>query len=716
MDKLPTQPSIGFANHLPIVRQGLWSGRHYLPLEHWRLPQGWDLYRSEPEARCFRSSGTSGAARSHARFSSSGLAAYKAQSLAHFLEVLGQVLPLPHGVSPLPPAHGLSLVPTVQGWPDSSLAQMVAWIGEVLPLSYCSDEDLGEAITRHDTQPIWLFGTAFHFLNAMDGGYARRLPAGSIIVETGGTKGKSREVSRAELYHDLAAAFGVSEAAIISEYGMCELACQAYDFVPRGATQALNDRRFRFQAKVNVAVLTAPGCTMAQGRGALVVDDSLRLDAPWPLRTEDLVELDGTSFKLLGRAPSQPLKGCSLQVDELIRAPVINLNMPVLRAEIAPTPGSIMPRVAFLAQMITDFATGPDALGLLHQELGSEAAATAALQDLSEGLPSSAAAWVHAALTAAGTQPLARDWLFILPANHSIVGLYPLALAYLLGLQVTVRLPRRFAAGGNVLTAFIARIQALPEAMVAAVAPSLRLSSREGAASFGAVLAYGSDETIALLHQQAQTPVRGFGGRVGVSLVDNVDLGGQGLQLARDLLSLGQNGCMATRLVVVVGEQEHTATSLASHLAASCERFWAAPLPWQELVGLDFEAVRLAATGALVLPPEYPGRPLVAIYEVPPGTKPSGELIEAMIARAPFTVTVLWLAESADILGILSHLRQRRCLGQVTTTTSLGREFAMQAPDLAAQHMRPLGTANRQTWCGFHEAEPLFASLTLKKT
>jgi len=40
----------------------------------------------------------------------------------------------------------------------------------------------------------------------------------------------------------------------------------------------------------------------------------------------------------------------------------------------------------------------------------------------------------------------------------------------------------------------------------------------------------------------------------------------------------------------------------------------------------------------------------------------------------------------------------------------------MQGLDLAAQQMRPLGTANRQTWCGFHEAEPLFANLTLKKS
>ena len=44
----------------------------------------------------------------------------------------------------------------------------------------------------------------------------------------------------------------------------------------------------------------------------------MRLDYPWPIRCQDIVELNADqSFKLIGRIPQSTLKGCSLLVDEV---------------------------------------------------------------------------------------------------------------------------------------------------------------------------------------------------------------------------------------------------------------------------------------------------------------------------------------------------------------------------------------------------------------
>ena len=115
-----------------------------------------------------------------------------------------------------------------------------------MPVIYTSAAELTETIDRLKTKPLWLFGTAFHWLNALDAGLCEPLPRGSVVFETGGTKGKSREVTREQLFEEIAAGFSVPTTAIVSEYGMSELACQAYDFVPFGLGADLKDRRFKF--------------------------------------------------------------------------------------------------------------------------------------------------------------------------------------------------------------------------------------------------------------------------------------------------------------------------------------------------------------------------------------------------------------------------------------------------------------------------------------
>lgn len=282
-------------------------GRPYLPLEALRDEAfGALLHEDRDVARVFRSSGTTGNDRSIVRFSAAGLASYREDSAHSFYMILRAVT----GKEPGEFA-GVSLIPPVSEWPDSSLAQMVEWLGDVAPVRYASAVELVSILRANEGRPIWLFATAFHLVDLFDqaDGKDLRLPPGSVVIETGGTKGRTRSVTREELYGDIEAILGVPERHIISEYGMCELAAQAYDYVALGETAA---RRFRFPEWVKTSVVTGPQEVREFGRGALVVEDPRRIDVPWAIRTEDLVELNDDGFRLLGRIPSSPLKGCSL--------------------------------------------------------------------------------------------------------------------------------------------------------------------------------------------------------------------------------------------------------------------------------------------------------------------------------------------------------------------------------------------------------------------
>ena len=82
-------------------------------------------------------------------------------------------------------------------------------------------------------EPLVLCGTAFAFVHLLDRLEARgeklALPAGTRVMETGGFKGRSRELSRDELHGGIEARLGVPRARIVNQYGMCELASQFYE-------------------------------------------------------------------------------------------------------------------------------------------------------------------------------------------------------------------------------------------------------------------------------------------------------------------------------------------------------------------------------------------------------------------------------------------------------------------------------------------------------
>jgi hypothetical protein len=168
-----------------------------------------------------------------------------------------------------------------------------------------------------------MLGTAFSYVHLLDAEPAAdrafALPAGSLVLETGGYKGRSRTLPKPELHDLLGRRLGISPDNLVCEYGMSELSSQAYDsFAWEPSTTAQSTvrpaRRFRFPPWAR-AMVTSPetGREVADGEsGLLRVFDLANVRSVLAIQTEDLAIRRGDGFELLGRAAQAEPRGCSL--------------------------------------------------------------------------------------------------------------------------------------------------------------------------------------------------------------------------------------------------------------------------------------------------------------------------------------------------------------------------------------------------------------------
>ncbi|MGV3757474.1 MAG: hypothetical protein ACO1QS_19005 [Verrucomicrobiota bacterium] len=163
-------------------------------------------------------------------------------------------------------------------------------------------------------RPVLLLGTAFLFVHLLDELEQRQLhfllPVGSRLMETGGYKGRSRELPKMELHRQLSNRLGLTDAAILCEYGMSELSSQAYDRVC-GST---SPRRFQFPPWARVVIFSPEtGQEAAVGETGLVrIHDLANVWSIAAVQTEDLAIRHADGFELLGRASKAEPRGCSL--------------------------------------------------------------------------------------------------------------------------------------------------------------------------------------------------------------------------------------------------------------------------------------------------------------------------------------------------------------------------------------------------------------------
>ncbi|MAS68337.1 MAG: hypothetical protein CMC43_03240 [Flavobacteriaceae bacterium] len=128
----------------------------------------------------------------------------------------------------------------------------------------------------------------------------------TIIIETGGMKGRRKELIREEFHQLLKKGFGVSN--IHSEYGMTEMLSQAY---------SKGNGLFRPSSSMKVLIrdVYKPNKISKTGSGGINIVDLSNKDSCAFLATQDLgkCNADGT-FEVLGRFDDSDVRGCSLMM------------------------------------------------------------------------------------------------------------------------------------------------------------------------------------------------------------------------------------------------------------------------------------------------------------------------------------------------------------------------------------------------------------------
>ena len=225
----------------------------------------------------------------------------------------------------------VSLTPAPEAVADSSLVHMfgtVAERGRWVEVAFLGGFDAAEGWSLEPSislpaldrlvaagRPMLLVGTAFNFVQLLDAvrdrGTPLVLPAGSRVLETGGYKGRTREMPKSVLYAEIGQLLGVEDRHIVSEYGMSELSSQAYDGLDRDGDA---ERRFRFSPWARVRVISPEsGEEVPDGdMGLIQVFDLANVWSVLAVQTEDLGIRKGDGFSLLGRVSGGESKGCSL--------------------------------------------------------------------------------------------------------------------------------------------------------------------------------------------------------------------------------------------------------------------------------------------------------------------------------------------------------------------------------------------------------------------
>ena len=271
----------------------------FLPIEFFKTHE----VRTEPAAwepqELFLSSGTTMQQRSR----------HLVRSPALYRENATRIFEQSYG--PLTGWTFLALLPSYLEQGNSSLVAMVDYFvrqsGQTQPAFFLHDHAalraaLAEAKATA-ARRVMLIGVSYALLDfAAATGPAPELQ-GLTVLETGGMKGRRREMIREELHQELQQAFG--PAGIHSEYGMTELLSQAY---------SLGDGRFHCPAPLRVLLRDPSDPFSIGGRsdGAINVIDLANIDSCAFIETKDLARLhpDG-SFEVLGRMDNSDVRGCN---------------------------------------------------------------------------------------------------------------------------------------------------------------------------------------------------------------------------------------------------------------------------------------------------------------------------------------------------------------------------------------------------------------------
>ena len=271
--EIPFLPIDLFKSH--VIKTGHWTSEHL-----------------------FKSSGTTASRRSTHHVKS--VSDYKTHSESIFESIYGQVEDLVI----------LALLPNYA--PDSSLVTMVSHLinrSSYSQSGFINDEnDFAELnsilnVCKNKTLPTILFGVTYSLLNFA--AQCNMTFPELIVIETGGMKGRGKELTRSEIHDEIKRAVGVKT--VHSEYGMTELLSQSY-----------SARNGIFYPNAYLSVhpgdmydpLASGECNQT---ARLNIIDLANRDSCAFIATSDIGRVfeDG-SFEVLGRLDYADIRGCNL--------------------------------------------------------------------------------------------------------------------------------------------------------------------------------------------------------------------------------------------------------------------------------------------------------------------------------------------------------------------------------------------------------------------
>ena len=232
----------------------------------------------------------------------------------------------------------LVINPVPSALPDSSLAYYLglmldrygaAGSGYFVDANGLAGDRLLATLRQHADvgRPVAVLGTTFAFVHFLDWLEEQRvdlvLPAGSRVFDTGGVKGRARDISRHDLDRAIETRLGVAPDHQVNMYGLTELSTQFIDQSLRStiAGHPLNRlksvppwARTRVLDPETLAELP-PGEI-----GVLCHTDLANRASVCTILTEDLGVAQSGGFEVLGRVSGSEARGCSIAMDELLAA------------------------------------------------------------------------------------------------------------------------------------------------------------------------------------------------------------------------------------------------------------------------------------------------------------------------------------------------------------------------------------------------------------
>jgi len=271
----------------------------FLPIQFFKTHQ--IVSNKEPTQETFLSSGTTGMVRSK----------HYVTDLSLYRESFRKTFELFYGA--ITDYTVLALLPSYQERDGSSLIYMV---DDLIKQSKNANSDyylndlakLAAQLIALDkaNKKVLLIGVSYALLDLIEQQQFKLKH--TIILETGGMKGRRKEMVKPELHEILKKGFGV--AGIHSEYGMTELLSQAY-------SQGKGLFKTPPWMKILIRDTEDPLTLLSDGKtGGINVIDLANINSCAFIATQDLGKYyaDG-SFEILGRFDNSDIRGCNLLVD-----------------------------------------------------------------------------------------------------------------------------------------------------------------------------------------------------------------------------------------------------------------------------------------------------------------------------------------------------------------------------------------------------------------